>query len=293
MDGVGYSTYGEHWSFGIKHFLGKVEPKPVRFFFIQSPNRKHLEISAKRAIWIVSPGTENKYHDALRSAEVVLLFSADNTRNFQGYAHMIPHVGEQSIDDRRVLDLVWLAECELPFTEVCNLKNKLQQNRSVTLAKDGTEIDYDSGIQICSFMDHAIYLSSHKRKMEDGDFNPHDAKRAKIDTTEDTQISYTNKTNHPPPHHSIPPAKRTKTNDYTPSLSQPHHLDLITSSHFSPNITTEQIYSLPSVPPPSSSSSSSFSASTSTSPFSPSFRSSPSPFQIYLSGYAVVTPNAK
>jgi hypothetical protein len=75
----------------IKSLVGNVK---IRYFIVKSCNRENLEISVQQGIWATQRSNEAKLNEAFESIEnVILIFSINRTRNFQGCAKMTSRIG--------------------------------------------------------------------------------------------------------------------------------------------------------------------------------------------------------
>ena len=61
----------------------------TRFFVVKSFNPESLEISQKHQVWATSPGPTKKLTNAFKNSDhVILIFSVNESRSFQGFALM-------------------------------------------------------------------------------------------------------------------------------------------------------------------------------------------------------------
>ncbi|XP_039015265.1 30-kDa cleavage and polyadenylation specificity factor 30-like isoform X2 [Hibiscus syriacus] len=65
-----------------------------RYFIVKSCNRENLELSVQQGVWATQRSNEAKLNEAFDSAEnVILIFSVNRTRHFQGCAKMTSKIG--------------------------------------------------------------------------------------------------------------------------------------------------------------------------------------------------------
>ncbi|KAL6198478.1 hypothetical protein ACLB2K_028267 [Fragaria x ananassa] len=65
-----------------------------RYFIVKSCNRENLELSVQQGVWATQRSNESKLNEAFDSAEnVILIFSVNRTRHFQGCAKMMSRIG--------------------------------------------------------------------------------------------------------------------------------------------------------------------------------------------------------
>nr|XP_025885120.1 30-kDa cleavage and polyadenylation specificity factor 30 isoform X2 [Solanum lycopersicum] len=67
---------------------------PSRYFIVKSCNRENLELSVQQGVWATQRSNEAKLNEAFDSVEnVILIFSINRTRHFQGLAKMTSRIG--------------------------------------------------------------------------------------------------------------------------------------------------------------------------------------------------------
>ncbi|KAF8413516.1 hypothetical protein HHK36_001506 [Tetracentron sinense] len=65
-----------------------------RYFIVKSCNRENLELSVQQGVWATQRSNEAKLNEAFDSVEnVILIFSVNRTRHFQGCAKMTSKIG--------------------------------------------------------------------------------------------------------------------------------------------------------------------------------------------------------
>jgi cleavage and polyadenylation specificity factor subunit 4 len=69
-------------------------PSWFRFFIIKSANRENLELSTRRGAWATHRNNEQRLNAAFDTvANVILIYSINESRHFQGCARMESKVG--------------------------------------------------------------------------------------------------------------------------------------------------------------------------------------------------------
>jgi hypothetical protein len=139
----------------------------ARFFVIKSFNLENIEISKAHNKWATTKNNSRKLNEALESSYVILLFSANKSGCFQGFALMtnfisnyydkrdnnIWKIGEGGNATRFNLgasfDIEWISHSELTFHKMKNLYNPMNNNEPVAKSRDTQELPKDLGIKIC------------------------------------------------------------------------------------------------------------------------------------------------
>jgi hypothetical protein len=135
----------------------------IRYFIIKSFTHQHLEISIKKSIWSTQAHNEQKLNEAyevsisssaltlFKNSEVILIFSVNNSRHFQGYARMTSKIGKQltnvwSEDGGAhfggVFSVEWITLFDLPFSDTLHIRNPLNNHKPVKISRDGQVIYY-------------------------------------------------------------------------------------------------------------------------------------------------------
>ncbi|KAL8667051.1 MAG: hypothetical protein Q9202_000973 [Teloschistes flavicans] len=135
-----------------------------RYFMIKSWNVENVEAAQRDSIW----ATQSKNLDILTEAfntcrNVILVFSVNNSKAFQGYARMqslpssdIPSPAWQKALRWSTTDpfrIEWVAIAETLFNRVGHLKNALNEGHAVLVGRDGQEIEGVCGRELCILMD--------------------------------------------------------------------------------------------------------------------------------------------
>ncbi|KAL1829524.1 hypothetical protein ACET3Z_007936 [Daucus carota] len=145
-----------------------------RYFIVKSCNLENFELSVQQGVWATQRSNEAKLNEAFDSVEnVILIFSVNRTRHFQGcakmtskicgsvgggnwkYAHGTAHYG-------RNFSVKWLKLCELSFHKTRHLRNPYNENLPVKISRDCQELEPSVGEQLASL----LYLEPDSELME-------------------------------------------------------------------------------------------------------------------------------
>jgi hypothetical protein len=81
-----------------------------------------------------------------QGADVMLVFSVNNSRHFQGYAKMVSKIGKESTDVWSfdggapwggVFRVEWMTLYDLPFSDTLHIRNPLNNHKPVKISRDG------------------------------------------------------------------------------------------------------------------------------------------------------------
>lgn len=136
----------------------------TRYFVIKSNNHKNLVLSIENNVWATQRHNEDKLNEALRtSPHVILVFSVNCSGCFQGYAKMLGPVGasRKSVFPGygRHFDVRWIRLDDLDFSEVSHISNPWNENKSIKISRDGQELPFSVGQQICQMVDLHVFRS--------------------------------------------------------------------------------------------------------------------------------------
>ncbi|KAK9696992.1 hypothetical protein RND81_08G008700 [Saponaria officinalis] len=135
-----------------------------RYFIVKSCNRENLELSVQQGVWATQRSNEAKLNEAFDSVEhVILIFSVNRTRNFQGCAKMSSKIGESASGGNwkhahgtahygRNFSVKWLKLCELSFNKTRHLRNPYNENLPVKISRDCQELEPSVGEQLASLL---------------------------------------------------------------------------------------------------------------------------------------------
>ncbi|CAN6454746.1 unnamed protein product [Victoria cruziana] len=134
-----------------------------RYFIVKSCNRENLELSVQKGIWATQRSNEAKLNEAFDTSEnVILIFSINRTRNFQGCARMMSKTGgfggggwkyaHGTAHYGRNFSVKWLKLCELSFHKTRHLRNPYNENLPVKISRDCQELEPLIGEQLASLL---------------------------------------------------------------------------------------------------------------------------------------------
>jgi len=129
---------------------------------MKSSNHKNLVLSIEHKVWATPRGNQEKLNEAFRSAaHVILIFSVNGSGCFQGYAKMLTPVGQAATDVfegfGRAFEVRWLRLDDLDFSEVSGILNPWNENKSVKISRDGQELPFAVGRQVCELVDQRVF----------------------------------------------------------------------------------------------------------------------------------------
>lgn len=126
----------------------------------------NIETARARSVWATQEHNETVLNDALSQGEVILIFSVNNSRHFQGYARMMSRAGKRKSSDNiwdtshggigGAFALEWLNVCDLAFEMTSHLRNPLNENLPPKRSRDGTELSFEVGLEICNLIDTEV-----------------------------------------------------------------------------------------------------------------------------------------
>ncbi|XP_031499944.1 LOW QUALITY PROTEIN: 30-kDa cleavage and polyadenylation specificity factor 30 [Nymphaea colorata] len=134
-----------------------------RYFIVKSCNRENLDLSVQKGIWATQRSNEAKLNEAFDTSEnVILIFSINRTRNFQGCARMMSKTGgfggggwkyaHGTAHYGRNFSVKWLKLCELSFHKTRHLRNPYNESLPVKISRDCQELEPLIGEQLASLL---------------------------------------------------------------------------------------------------------------------------------------------
>lgn len=146
----------------------------VRYFLIKSWNYENIETAQRECTWCTQTKNEDLFVDAFKnSAHVILIFSANNSHAFQGYARMQCLPGEPGVADptwRKYLHwpttkpfkIRWITKGNSSYRVAGDLRNPLNDDSMVFVGRDGQEIPDYIGLELCEALDQDAKYRSNK-----------------------------------------------------------------------------------------------------------------------------------
>ncbi|KAL9607876.1 MAG: hypothetical protein Q9167_007254 [Letrouitia subvulpina] len=143
-----------------------------RYFVIKSFTAQNVVAAQRDCIWATQPKNLEVFTEAFNGCRhVILIFSVNNSRAFQGYSKMlslpsadIPAPEWQSRllwQSTHPFRIEWITIAETRFHRVAHLKNALNEGQMVLVGKDGQEIEAECGRSLCELIDEEAL--EHKR----------------------------------------------------------------------------------------------------------------------------------
>lgn len=135
-----------------------------RFFIIKSSNLENISTSQIHNEWATTVSNQKKINDAFLSKEyIILIFSANKSRSFQGFAIMNSTISDKiasywtndnGVNLGGTFSVQWLCTCELSFGKVNSLTNPISgepviKSRGIYIYLDTQELSKDIGMQLC------------------------------------------------------------------------------------------------------------------------------------------------
>eukprot|EP01116_Phalansterium_solitarium_P004821 TRINITY_DN1598_c0_g2_i2.p1 TRINITY_DN1598_c0_g2~~TRINITY_DN1598_c0_g2_i2.p1 ORF type:complete len:377 (+),score=91.13 TRINITY_DN1598_c0_g2_i2:888-2018(+) len=140
---------------------------------MKSFSAEHLKKAVDEGIWATQLHNEARLASAYERAEVVLIFSVNLSRHFQGYARMASKPGRRAEWSEGKKDawggafkIEWIKIYDLPFEQTSHLRNPLNENKEIKISRDGQELPLDVGRALCTMFDVGAAQNPKKRKLE-------------------------------------------------------------------------------------------------------------------------------
>ncbi|XP_009109585.2 30-kDa cleavage and polyadenylation specificity factor 30 [Brassica rapa] len=144
-----------------------------RYFVVKSNNSENFELSVQQGVWATQRSNEAKLNEAFDTVNnVILIFSVNRTRHFQGCAKMTSRIGgyigggnwknehgTQQYGGN--FSVKWLKLCELSFHKTRNLRNPYNENLPVKISRDCQELEPSVGEELASL----LYLEPDSKLM--------------------------------------------------------------------------------------------------------------------------------
>eukprot|EP00918_Siedleckia_nematoides_P060864 GHVU01132853.1.p1 GENE.GHVU01132853.1~~GHVU01132853.1.p1 ORF type:complete len:386 (+),score=47.93 GHVU01132853.1:232-1389(+) len=126
--------------------LSGADKDSIAVYIIKSRTIENIWTSVRERVWASGRANTNELSNAFRNFKhVILLFSAMESGSFQGYARM-ESFPTQSLkpglwgEHLRLGDnfkVSWVKQCRLPFSEVGEVRNPLNDNHEIRKSRDG------------------------------------------------------------------------------------------------------------------------------------------------------------
>ena len=128
-----------------------------QFFIIKSSIKDNIEKSKKHSVWATTIQNSNRLNEAFKKGKVILIFSANASQSYQGYAIMTSFSADSpsnlwQVDTIKLagdFSVAWLCYCELSFSKVKHLKNPKKNDELVIKSRDCTELSEEIGYELC------------------------------------------------------------------------------------------------------------------------------------------------
>ncbi|PMD46260.1 YTH-domain-containing protein [Hyaloscypha variabilis F] len=135
----------------------------TRYFIVKSFNEDNVLNCIEDSIWTTQVQNGSVFKEAFETCKnVILVFSINKSRAFQGYARMESLPGSVAVPDWQkainwdtagAFRVRWLVICATRFHRVGHLKNALNDNQAVLIGKDGQEIEENCGRSLVELID--------------------------------------------------------------------------------------------------------------------------------------------
>lgn len=141
-------------------------PPPItgkcRFHMVRSMSVRNIQISAAKGIWATSLSNSQKFRQAFRDVDhVILVFSATEDRCFKGYAKMVsepddrlmPGIwGDLSHRLSSNFKVQWIKRCGTDGRMADHITNPQSDHLPVRRCRDGQELPSSVGERLCRFL---------------------------------------------------------------------------------------------------------------------------------------------
>jgi hypothetical protein len=121
-------------------------------------------------LWTTQVQNGELFKEAFNTCKnVILVFSINKSKAFQGYARMEsvpgsvpPPAWQKAInwESAGAFKVRWLVVCSTRFHRVGHLKNSLNEGQAVLIGKDGQEIEERTGASLIELIDEEYEIAS-------------------------------------------------------------------------------------------------------------------------------------
>jgi len=141
----------------------------TRYFIAKSFNEENVLRCIQDSVWTTQVQNGSIFKEAFETCKnVILVFSINKSRAFQGYARMEsvpgsvePPEWQNAInwESAGAFRIRWLVICSTRFHRIGHLKNALNDNLAVLIGKDGQEIEENCGAGLIELIDEEANLA--------------------------------------------------------------------------------------------------------------------------------------
>ncbi|KAF4635351.1 hypothetical protein G7Y89_g2743 [Cudoniella acicularis] len=139
----------------------------TRYFIVKSFNEENvLKCINDKSIWTTQVQNGSIFKEAFETCKnVILVFSINKSRAFQGYARMESLPGSIEVPEWQktinwestgAFRVKWLVICSTRFHRIGHLKNAYNDNLAVLIGKDGQEIEPKCGASLIELIDEEV-----------------------------------------------------------------------------------------------------------------------------------------
>ncbi|KAL3423798.1 hypothetical protein PVAG01_05545 [Phlyctema vagabunda] len=164
--------------------LSKGSKGDTRYFIVKSFNEDNVLRCIEDSIWTTQVHVGEILKEAfLTCKNVILVFSINKSKAFQGYARMESLPGTAEVpwwqktinwESAGAFRVRWLVVCATRFQRVGHLKNACNENLAVLIGKDGQEVDESCGSSLVDLIDiEAEELLASSRTWHHDDHETH------------------------------------------------------------------------------------------------------------------------
>ncbi|RDD43785.1 putative ATP-dependent RNA helicase YTHDC2 [Trichoplax sp. H2] len=131
----------------------------IRYFILKCYNENILPDAVSKGTWSCNLAIEKKLHKAYsESDKVMIIFSAQRSKHFQGYAEMSSPIKKLStpfttpVPQYRtgIFDIKWIKIFNIPFHATKHLINPWNKGKLVHICRGGQELPPEIGLDLCS-----------------------------------------------------------------------------------------------------------------------------------------------
>jgi len=163
---------GDHYPSQDRLDLGR--RGDVRFFIVKSFNLDNVQKCMEDGLWVTQkPNAPTLTSAFAKCKNVILFFSINKSRAFQGYARMVTAPSPDTPrpkwmnginwDTSHPFRVEWISKVSVEFYRIGHLKNSYNENMPVLVGKDGQEIEEECGrALVYEMQSYADSLSSHR-----------------------------------------------------------------------------------------------------------------------------------